>query len=190
MRRHLDFLDFGERVRGIEWRKCSIRESRTHCVLKFARKFFDEISPRACAKFFFKSSFAHRIDPSEVRVKGFERRDDLVVRRRLAGGGRLHAADQLVTAKMQSSRANDNCVKIFIYYGAYLAFSASKRRAALGRPIFARNRLALPSASHWVIRPDTFGPRVFCYLDMGPIGHWEYSRIEGIDRPETACRRL
>jgi hypothetical protein len=79
---------FCERALRIEWRKCSIRESRTHCVPKFARKYFDEISLRACAKYFFESSFARRIDPCEVRVKGFERRDDLVARRHLAGGGR------------------------------------------------------------------------------------------------------
>jgi hypothetical protein len=54
MRRHLDFLDSRECARRIEWRKCSILESRTHCVLKFARKFFDEIAPRAIAKRFFE----------------------------------------------------------------------------------------------------------------------------------------
>jgi hypothetical protein len=42
MRRHLDFLDSGECARRIEWRKCSIPESRTHCVPKFARKFFEK----------------------------------------------------------------------------------------------------------------------------------------------------
>jgi hypothetical protein len=58
MRRHLDFLNFCECERRIEWRKCSIRESRTHCVPKFARKFFDKISMRMTAKGCFEKNFA------------------------------------------------------------------------------------------------------------------------------------
>jgi hypothetical protein len=48
---------FCERALRIEWRKCSIRESRTHCVPKFARKYFDEISSRAAANGFFEKTF-------------------------------------------------------------------------------------------------------------------------------------
>jgi|ERR1700687_2945205 len=42
MRRHLDFLNFCRREGRIEWRKRWFVESRTHCVPKFARKFFEK----------------------------------------------------------------------------------------------------------------------------------------------------
>jgi hypothetical protein len=54
MRRHLDFLDSGDCTRRIEWRKCSIPESRTHCVPKFARKFFIKTALCAAANLFVK----------------------------------------------------------------------------------------------------------------------------------------
>jgi hypothetical protein len=101
MRRHLDFC---ERKIRIEWRKCWIFESRTHCVPKFARKFFGKIVPRSFASDRFEKTAPaitfriRRRSPTRrgirKHIEGIDRRGD-EFRRSLGETGHLGSRGEI-----------------------------------------------------------------------------------------------